>query len=174
MVCDIFLCISMVAPEKCLETTALFQKQEFKTNVQESVTKLLSTVSWLTSWNISLKVINIIYESENWRHSHLCKALLIVASVSEKLRCRLGEMGVSTFSRITCNELDFRRFDWRGPMSHGGSGRLKERKVSCSTGSLASSCSWVYVETCGLNKQWRACRKNTKPFFINTYLKLKI
>lgn len=45
------------------------------------------------------------------KYSHLCRAFLMVASVSEKLRCRLGMLDVSAFSRMECNELDFRRFD---------------------------------------------------------------
>ena len=45
------------------------------------------------------------------KYSHLCKAFLMVASVSEKLRCRLGTFDASAFSRMECNELDFRRLD---------------------------------------------------------------
>lgn len=94
------------------------------------------------------------------KYSHLCRAFLMVASVSEKLRCRLGTLDVSTFSRMECNELDFRRFDWWDPMSHGGSGRLKDRSVSSATRPLESSWSWVSADTVDLNKQWRACIKS--------------
>jgi hypothetical protein len=103
------------------------------------------------------------------KYSHLCRAFLMVASVSEKLRWRLGKLEVSTFSRMVCNELDFRRFDWWDPMSHGGSGRLKDRRVSNATRPLASSCSWGSVDPNGLNKQWRACTKNSKRFLMNQH-----
>lgn len=93
------------------------------------------------------------------KYSHLCRAFLMVASVSEKLRCRQGTLDVSAFSRMECNELDFRRFDWWDPMSHGGSGRLKDRRVSSATSPLESSCSWESADTVDLNKQWRACIK---------------
>ena len=83
----------------------------------------------------------------------------MVASVSEKLRWRLGTLEVSAFSRMVCNELDFRRFDWWDPMSHGGSGRLKDRRVSNTTSPLESSWSCVSADTVDLNKQWRACIK---------------
>jgi hypothetical protein len=96
---------------------------------------------------------------QSHRYSHLCRAFLMVASVSEKLRCRLGMLDVSAFSRMECNELDFRRFDWWDPMSHGGSGRLKDRRVSSATSPLESSCSWESADTVDLNKQWRACIK---------------